>query len=111
MSYRAQIPKKILTQEEALRWVGRWEMLNRKVVFTNGVFDLLHRGHVEYLMEAADLGNELIVGLNSDESARRLGKGANRPIQDEDSRAIILASLAFVSAVVLFKEDTPQSSS
>lgn len=78
----------------------------KKVVFTNGCFDLLHRGHVTYLSEAASLGDFLIVGVNSDDSVQRL-KGDNRPLQDEKSRAEILAALECVSAVVLFNEDTP----
>ncbi len=80
---------------------------NKKVVFTNGVFDILHRGHIDYLSKAADLGDVLIVGLNTDSSVKRLGKGDSRPIQDEESRAVILASIGFVDLVVLFDEDTP----
>lgn len=79
---------------------------NNKIVFTNGCFDIIHRGHIEYLAQAAQLGNYLIVGLNSDTSVNKL-KGNNRPIQDEESRALILASLQFVNAVVIFSEDTP----
>ena len=80
---------------------------NKKIVFTNGVFDILHRGHIDYLSKAADLGDVLIVGLNTDSSVKRLGKGDSRPIQDEESRAVILASIGFVDFVVLFDEDTP----
>jgi len=79
----------------------------KKVVFTNGVFDLLHLGHIDYLSKAKDLGNFLIVGINSDNSARRLEKGANRPIKDEISRSTIMASLRFVDMVIIFDEDTP----
>ncbi len=79
---------------------------NKKIVFTNGCFDIIHRGHIEYLAKASMLGNFLIVGLNTDISVSKL-KGPNRPIQDEESRAIILASLQFVNAVVLFSEETP----
>ncbi len=78
-----------------------------KIVFTNGVFDLLHLGHIDYLSKAKDLGNFLIVGVNSDESARRLQKGDNRPIKDEVSRSTIMAALRFVDLVVVFDEDTP----
>ncbi|HEX3008020.1 MAG TPA: adenylyltransferase/cytidyltransferase family protein, partial [Bacteroidales bacterium] len=77
-----------------------------KVVFTNGCFDILHRGHVEYLAKAASLADVMVVGLNTDSSVTRL-KGASRPVQDENSRALILASLSFVTKVVLFDEDTP----
>ncbi len=78
-----------------------------KIVFTNGVFDLLHLGHIDYLSKAKDLGNFLVVGVNSDQSARRLGKGANRPIKDEISRSTIMAALRFVDMVIIFDEDTP----
>ncbi len=78
----------------------------KKIVFTNGCFDLLHPGHIHLLYSARQLGDRLIVGLNSDESVRRL-KGAQRPVMDEYARAIVLASLAFVDTVVLFSEDTP----
>lgn len=83
-----------------------WRLKNQKVVFSNGCFDILHRGHVEYLAQAADLGNHLIVGLNTDNSVRRL-KGADRPLQDQAARALVLASLHFVDSVILFDEDTP----
>ena len=79
-----------------------------RVVFTNGVFDLLHRGHVEYLYAARALGDALVVGVNTDASARRLGKGADRPINGEEDRAFVLAGLACVDAVTLFDEDTPR---
>jgi len=80
---------------------------DKKIVFTNGVFDLLHLGHIDYLSKAKDLGNFLIVGINSDNSARRLEKGANRPIKDEISRSTIMASLRFVDMVIIFDEETP----
>lgn len=91
-------------QLEAL--VDKWRTQNQKIVFTNGCFDLLHLGHIDYLAKAADLGDKLIIGLNSDMSTTRL-KGPTRPITDERSRAHILASLFFVDAVVLFDEPTP----
>jgi rfaE bifunctional protein nucleotidyltransferase chain/domain len=81
-------------------------MLSKKVVFTNGCFDIIHRGHNTYLLEAAELGNKLIVAVNSDESVRKL-KGPNRPIVDEYSRAFNLASHTYIDAVILFDEDTP----
>lgn len=78
----------------------------KKIVFTNGVFDILHRGHVDYLSKAAELGDILVVGVNTDASVRRL-KGEHRPIQPEEDRALILASLKCVDAVIYFDEDTP----
>ena len=83
-----------------------WRSQGLKIVFTNGCFDLLHRGHVEYLAKAADKGDVLVVGLNTDASVRHL-KGEGRPINDEIARATVLASLNCVDAVVLFDEDTP----
>ena len=77
-----------------------------KIVFTNGCFDIMHRGHVELLASAADLGDKLIIGLNSDDSIKRI-KGENRPIIKEMSRAILLSSLSFVDAIVFFSEETP----
>ena len=78
----------------------------KKLIFTNGVFDILHRGHVSYLLEARNLGDALIIGVNADASVRRL-KGENRPIQSETDRAHILASLKCADAIVIFDEDTP----
>ena len=83
-----------------------WKFKSKKIVFTNGCFDILHRGHIEYLAKASQEGDMLVVGLNTDSSVTRL-KGKDRPVQDQDSRALILASLQFVNAVVLFEEDTP----
>jgi len=103
------IKNKILPLDEAKRFCARWRLKSEKVVFTNGVFDLLHRGHVEYLHQAADQGSRLIVGLNSDASAKLLGKGPNRPLQDENTRALCLAAFSYVDAVVLFDEVTPES--
>lgn len=88
------------------RLLAYWRFKGLKIVFTNGCFDLLHLGHIDYLARAAELGDVLVVGLNTDASVRRL-KGLNRPIQDETSRAMILSSLRFVDAVVFFGEDTP----
>jgi D-glycero-beta-D-manno-heptose 1-phosphate adenylyltransferase len=79
---------------------------NLTLVFTNGCFDIMHLGHVDYLSKAADLGNVLIVGLNSDESVKQI-KGVNRPISDIHSRSLVLASLSFVTAVIIFEEETP----
>jgi len=86
---------------------AEWRAQGLKVVFTNGVFDLLHRGHVAYLEAAAALGDALVVGVNDDDSVRRLGKGDDRPIVQEGDRAFIVAGLRSVTGVVLFGEDTP----
>jgi rfaE bifunctional protein nucleotidyltransferase chain/domain len=101
------IQSKIYKCEDLQRVIAIWKFKDRKVVFTNGCFDILHKGHVSYLAQAADLGDNLIVGLNSDASVKKLNKGPERPIQDQDSRALILASLHLVSAVIIFDEETP----
>ena len=87
--------------------VSEWKLNGEKVVFTNGVFDLIHQGHIAYLADAAALGTKLVIGLNADESVKTLAKGPARPIKDEYSRAIILAAMQFVDAVVIFGENTP----
>jgi len=84
----------------------QWQQDGDKVVFTNGCFDIVHRGHVEYLSKAAEKGNRLVLGLNTDESVQRI-KGPTRPIVDEESRAIVLAALEFIDLVVFFNDDTP----
>ena len=96
---------KIFSREAVLPAVAQWRAAGKKVVFTNGCFDLLHLGHVDYLEQARHLGGALVVGLNTDASVGSLKPG--RPIQDETARARILAALAFVDAVVLFGEPTP----
>ena len=102
-----KIKNKIFTNARAAQRVLKsWRKKDVKIVFTNGCFDILHRGHVEILSKASDLGDKLIIGLNSDESVKRL-KGDNRPVQDGYSRALILASLEFVDLVIFFSEDTP----
>lgn len=100
------IKSKIYTLSELVEQSKVWRNNGEKIVFTNGCFDLVHRGHVEVLANTADLGDKLIIGLNSDSSIQNL-KGKNRPIIDENSRAILLASLQFIDAIVLFSEDTP----
>jgi rfaE bifunctional protein nucleotidyltransferase chain/domain len=99
--------EKVLSREEVLHRFGRPRC--GTVVFTNGVFDILHRGHVEYLCAARALGDALVVGLNTDDSVRRLGKGADRPVNPEEDRALVLAGLACVDAVTLFGDDTPRA--
>ncbi|MGY3211603.1 D-glycero-beta-D-manno-heptose 1-phosphate adenylyltransferase [Mucilaginibacter sp. HD30] len=86
--------------------LAAWRFQDKKIVFTNGVFDLLHTGHITYLTKAAELGEKLIVGLNADASVKRL-KGPDRPVNDEKSRALLLASFFFIDAVVLFDDNTP----
>lgn len=95
---------KIATRDAAVARIGA---LQGPVVFTNGVFDVLHRGHVTYLANARALGGSLVVALNTDASARRLGKGPDRPLNNEHDRAIVMAALEAVSLVTWFDEDTP----
>ena len=107
MSHHKSILAKLFTSTQTLQTqVQAWQNAGDKVVFTNGCFDLLHRGHVDYLAKAADCGQRLIIGVNTDASVSKL-KGPNRPIQDEQSRLQILASLQCVDAVILFDEETP----
>jgi rfaE bifunctional protein nucleotidyltransferase chain/domain len=101
-----KLSAKIQSIEQATETIKNWSDQG-KIVFTNGVFDLIHPGHVLYLEEAKSLGTRLIVGLNSDDSAKRLGKASNRPINDENSRALVIAALESVDLVVLFDQDTP----
>ncbi|MFZ1783842.1 MAG: D-glycero-beta-D-manno-heptose 1-phosphate adenylyltransferase [Ferruginibacter sp.] len=102
----SSIPNKIYTLPELKHQLNRWRLLNKKIVFTNGVFDMLHEGHIASLGEAALYGHILIVGLNADASVKRL-KGDSRPVYSEGSRTLIMASLVMVDAVILFDEDTP----
>jgi rfaE bifunctional protein nucleotidyltransferase chain/domain len=102
------IEKKILDRDSLAEWKLLCKKNNQTIVFTNGCFDVLHYGHINYLSKANDLGDKLIIGLNSDSSVKRL-KGKNRPINDINARAAMLASLFMVDAVVVFDEDTPES--
>lgn len=97
---------KILDGKSLSARLTDWKSAGKKIVFTNGCFDLLHAGHIAYLSEAASLGDILIVGLNSDNSVSQL-KGPNRPVNNESSRSAMLASMFFIDAVVLFSEETP----
>ncbi len=106
MNHLEKIQNKILNKDNLAEWVAECRAKGSKIVFSNGCFDILHRGHVEYLAKAADFGDKMLIGLNTDASVKRL-KGPSRPINDEYARAIVLAGLEFVSAVVLFDEDTP----
>jgi rfaE bifunctional protein nucleotidyltransferase chain/domain len=99
---------KIVSRAQAQAKMADFRSLG-PVVFTNGVFDVLHRGHVTYLAEARALGGALVLGLNSDASARRLGKGPDRPLNNELDRAILLAALACVDCITWFDEDTPEA--
>ena len=107
MSRLASLESKIVSLEDAKRRVNMWHLKNDKVVFTNGCFDILHKGHVTYLAKSAELGDRLIVAINTDASVREQGKGENRPINPEDARATVLAALGFVDMVVFFSENTP----
>ncbi|WP_345230259.1 D-glycero-beta-D-manno-heptose 1-phosphate adenylyltransferase [Olivibacter ginsenosidimutans] len=107
MDHPIQQPlQKLLARERLIQQVAEWQQAGEKVVFTNGCFDLLHPGHLNYLLEAAALGQKLVIGLNSDASVKRL-KGQNRPINDEMTRASFLACLYFIDAISIFEEDTP----
>jgi D-beta-D-heptose 7-phosphate kinase/D-beta-D-heptose 1-phosphate adenosyltransferase len=99
----------VLPLGEAQALVARARSAGQRMVFTNGVFDVLHPGHIRYLRDARALGDLLMVGLNSDRSARALGKAPDRPINPEHERAEVLAALASVDAVVVFDEDTPHA--
>ncbi len=100
------VNSKILTKEALKPLLNILKFKSKKIVFSNGCFDILHRGHIEYLAKAASLGDILIIGLNTDASVHRL-KGIERPLQDQHSRSLVMASLRFVDYVVLFDEDTP----
>ncbi len=101
-----KIIDKIFTRETLIPQLNRWKLPGKSVSFTNGVFDILHEGHIKVLTQAASFADVLIVGVNSDESVKRL-KGNDRPVNNQDSRALLLAALLMVDAVVIFEEDTP----
>lgn len=107
MQHHQSIQDKIKSIDQLIAYVKEAKVLGQRIVFTNGCFDILHKGHVDYLAKAADKGHVLIVGVNTDESVKRLGKSPTRPIQDEGARAYLIAALESVSAVILFNEDTP----
>ena len=100
------IEKKIVVLPALLRLVAQWRLAGKTIAFTNGIFDLLHKGHIFSLTQAAKQADYLIVGVNSDASTKKL-KGDSRPVNDEQSRALVLASLIVVDAVIVFEEDTP----
>jgi D-glycero-beta-D-manno-heptose 1-phosphate adenylyltransferase len=101
------IQNKILTLPELQRRVSQWRVLNKKIAFTNGCFDILHAGHIASLTEAARQADYLVVAINADVSIKGL-KGENRPINNENARAMVIASLAMVDAVIIFSEPTPR---
>jgi rfaE bifunctional protein nucleotidyltransferase chain/domain len=107
MSFHSQLQNKIVSQEDAATFAKKLQDEGKKIVFTNGCFDIVHPGHVDYLSQARDLGDALVLGLNTDASVKRLEKGANRPINNETARGLVLAALACVDKIVLFNEDTP----
>jgi len=107
MSFHNQLKEKVVSQDQALKELKAWREKNKKIVFTNGCFDIIHPGHIDYLSQARDLGDILVLGLNTDQSVRRLNKGSNRPINDERTRAYVLAGIASVDLIVFFDEETP----
>ncbi len=107
MPFRTALDKTIVSNELLAKALTQHPFIQRPVVFTNGCFDILHRGHVTYLEQARNLGASLIVGVNSDESVRRLGKGVDRPINNLADRMAVLAALESVDLVVAFNDDTP----
>ena len=107
MSFHSRLNSKIADQKDAAAVLSQQRVTGRKIVFTNGVFDLLHPGHVDYLSQARDLGDFLVVAVNSDDSVRRLNKGTERPLNSLEARTTVLASLACVDLIVPFSDDTP----
>jgi D-glycero-beta-D-manno-heptose 1-phosphate adenylyltransferase len=107
MSFQQHLLTKIIAIEAITRFAELKRFMGKRIVFTNGCFDILHKGHVDYLTKARDLGDVLIVGLNSDASVKRLGKSVERPINNQEARGFLLAGLSAVDAVCVFEEDTP----
>ena len=107
MSNLKKISEKIYSLNDLKIQLQNWKNSGDSIVFTNGCFDILHQGHIEVLAKTADLGNRLIIGLNSDSSVKLL-KGKNRPINTERARALLLAAIDFVDAIILFPEETPK---
>ena len=106
MKQSQQVYNKIYDRKRLEKQINAWKLLSKRIVFTNGVFDIIHLGHLKLLSEAAGFADILIIGVNSDASVKRL-KGDNRPINDEATRSLLLASLVITDAVILFQEDTP----
>lgn len=108
MRYIQSTQTKIFDLDKLKRQIASWKVSGKTIAFTNGCFDILHQGHIYSLSQAANEADYLIVAVNSDNSVKRLGKGDNRPINNEESRAILLAALSVVDAVIIFDEDTPK---
>ena len=106
MDCRKLISEKIMSREQLIQRVNTWRTERQTIVFSNGCFDIIHPGHAQYLAAAAALGSRLVIGVNTDDSVKRL-KGAARPVISENERCLLLASFQFVDAVCLFDEDTP----
>lgn len=107
MNCLAFIKNKIVEDRNSLQnTLSQWRFQNEKIVFTNGCFDILHRGHIEYLARAASFGTKLVIGLNTDASVKRL-KGETRPVNNQEARAMLLSSLFFTDKIIFFEEDTP----
>lgn len=107
MSFHQLLKQKIVSKEIAQRQIQQLQEAHKKVVFTNGCFDILHPGHVDYLSQARDLGSFMVLGLNTDASVRLLNKAPNRPINNEFTRATVLASMGCIDLIVFFEEATP----
>lgn len=107
MSFHKQLSDKLIPFDAIRRFVNAKKINGKRIVFTNGCFDILHAGHVDYLAQARDLGDILVLGLNTDESVKRQNKGPERPINSQDARAKVLAALNCIDAIVYFNEDTP----
>lgn len=105
-SKKESVQDKIISREALAHLCAGWRVKSQRVVFTNGCFDILHPGHIQLLLQAAEQGDKLVLGLNTDASVKRL-KGEGRPVNDEQSRALIMAAQLYVDAVTLFDEDTP----
>ena len=106
MDNLTRISKKIYSRVDLEKMIDNWKQNNNKIVFTNGCFDIVHRGHIDVLSKIADLGDKIIVGINSDKSINKI-KGEKRPIIDQFSRSLLIASIGFIDAVVIFDNDTP----
>ena len=106
MKQSNRIHERIFSAEQLSSQIKWWRLINKTIAFTNGVFDILHEGHIKVLSQAASFADVLVVGVNSDASVKRL-KGSERPINDQQSRSLILASLIMTDAVIIFDEDTP----
>jgi rfaE bifunctional protein nucleotidyltransferase chain/domain len=108
MSFHSRLDSIVVNRDKAKATLAQQRVTGKKIVFTNGVFDILHPGHVDYLSKARDLGDFLVVALNSDSSVKRLNKAPDRPLNSEAARAKVLASLACIDLIVVFDEDTPR---